>query len=447
MATFLLDDPIIEDTVFPDARNTFLPPFPSTKQLRRLFPAMVSCGVPPGPTTFLHYLDFTLEHPDEIWENVGLYDNTYYHYLGFLSDKPQAPAFAVEVTWLDDAIEVKHFSLLVHQEDVDRIRSGYLVYSFLKEWDRERLVRALNDEALEKYDSDRLDDAMRLMNVAIQLSEYKCSYLLNNRGLICWKMGNTERAKSDFLESMKLDDANGDPCFNLGLIFFDEYDFSNAGLFLRRAVELSPSDSQFLTELGHLYLETGKEKEALKLFEKAFAGNPQDPQIDFHLGYYFLYKKRRPEVALKYYGLGLDKDPDDQFALADMAVACWAVGDKHAAVEMQHMLQKQPTLLPYTISRLVYLNAEMGDYQNALELYYRALKQRDPFEPEWLHYYAALAYAKIGLPEKALDRLELAVRTGGTAVVKRARSDEALNHLKAIPCFDDIVKMPGKRRS
>jgi tetratricopeptide (TPR) repeat protein len=307
------------------------------------------------------------------------------------------------------------------------------------------VVRALNEKALLKYDQDSLDEARELIDAAIRFSETGSAYLLNNRGLISWKMGRTDQAKSDFLESIELDSANGDPYFNIGLIYFDESNYLKALQYLRRAVEINPFDSQFLTELGHLYLELEREEEALLLFEKAFKNNPGDPQVDFHLGYYFLYKKHDPNNAISYYEKGLRKDPDDQFALADLAIAYWVLGNQSKSSEIHQILKSKSRLMPYTISRMVYLNVEMGDYDTALNYYKKALTEGEPFEPEWLHYNAALVYAKTGRPKLALDILDLAVKAGGDAVIKRAISDKALSSLKRSADFKKLIKQSERK--
>ncbi|MEW6114871.1 MAG: tetratricopeptide repeat protein [Thermodesulfobacteriota bacterium] len=427
--------------------ESFLPPFPPQEQIRDCIGTATRTGMDLGKPDFAHWVEFTLENPDEVWENDGLIDTRYYHYISFINQGAEVPAFVVEVIWADDVMEVNNYALIVHETHLEQVRSGALVYSLGKEWQRESLIRALNEQALEKYDQDCLDRAKEMIDRAIQLSGGHYSYLFNNRGLICWKMGLTELAKENFLEAIKLEEANGDAYFNLGLIYFDESDHSRALQYLGKAVELHPNDSQFLTELGHLHLEMEHEREALVLFKRAFQNNPDDPQVDFHLGYYFLYKKNRPRDAVKYYHRGLVKDPDDQFALADLAVAHFSVGNKRKALRIRRILQDQPRLMPYTVSRLVYLSAKMGDYENALKYYRRALSLSDPYEPEWLHYYAAVVYAKTGQPEKALDILKLAVGVGGSAVIKRAMSEEALQPLKQTSGFKMLRKMPGRRGS
>jgi tetratricopeptide (TPR) repeat protein len=427
--------------------ETYLPPFPDSEAIRRALPGVMGECTLQGKAHFLSWIDFTLEHPDEIRETESTEEITFYHYYSFLEKKGKAPAFVVEVSSFDDMAQVNGFCLVLKEEPLKRLRTASLVYCRETEWTREQLVRALNEDALQKYEEDRLEEARALIDKAIRQSGANAAYLFNNRGLISWKMGNTEQAKKDFLASIKLEEGNGDPYFNMGLIYFDECNYERALHYLQRAVETNPKDGQFLTELGHLYLEMEREQEALKLFQRALENDPTDPQVDFHLGYYFLYKKQKPRNAVKYYGQGLKKDPDDQFAMADLAVAHWVLGNRRKTQAIQRILQGTARLMPYTISRLVYLNVEMGDYENALKYYHQALSQREPFEPEWLHYNAALVYAKTGRPKQALDTLDLAVRVGGEAVIKRALSDKALRDLKGMPDFKKLVRSTVKRKN
>ncbi|MBM3299858.1 MAG: tetratricopeptide repeat protein, partial [Deltaproteobacteria bacterium] len=446
MAIKDMDQDLIPDEFWMDLPTTLLPPFPRPNSILTAMTEVVPGMVELGKNSFVAWVDFALENPDEIWEMEEVTDKRMYHYLTFFGESEGPPVFAVEVTFHDDAVEINDFALILDESDITLLRSGNLVYCRRLEWERERLVKTLNEQALMKYDQERLDEALELIDAAIRLSGHASAYLFNNRGLICWKMGKIDQAKRDFLESIHLDSTNGDPYFNIGLIYFDECDFGRALYYLRRAVDINPLDSQFITELGHLYLELEREDEALRLFQRAFENDPGDAQVDFHLGHYFLYKKRQPRDAVKYYRQGLEKDPYDQFALADLALAHWILGNKRKTLEIHNIIQKCSNLMPYTVSRLVYLNMEMGDYESALIYYRKALSQNDPFEPEWLHYNAALAYAQTGRSKQALDILDLAVKAGGEAVIRKALSEKALEQLKRMPDFKKLIKLPSKRR-
>ena len=449
MATKDIDD-ILEFLEFsPKSHYTWLPSFPDNETIARAIPEISLTVEKFGKTGFGPWVTFTIENPDEIWDISHLSDNMDRKtllYLSFFGEANTVPAFCTEVNWIDEGLEVNNFVLITENDKLENLRSGNLVFSAQKEWEREKLIRSLNDAALLKYDEDRLQEAHELINQAIHLSTVARAYLFNNRGLICWKLGLIDQAKGDFLASINLDKDNGDPYFNLGLIFLDDSDYERALHYLGKAVELAPEDSQFLTELGHLYLEMDRENEALSLFEKAFTNDPDDAQVDFHLGHYFLYKKREPRSAVKYYNRGLKKDPSDQFALADYAVAHLILGNRRKTLQVRRILEGSTNLAPYTVSRLVYLNLQMGYYDDALQYYEKALIEKEPFEPEWLHYNAAVVYAYKGKYKQALAVLDLAVQVGGDEVIEKALSDGALQSLKNTPLFRKLVRMSNKRQ-
>ncbi len=427
--------------------NPHLPEFPDPQVIRRSFPSLFGLSSFLGKTHFDSWVEFALEHPDEIWEkDEALEDVTSYYYVAFFGvnfDTP--PVFVVEVSMIDEYIEVTDYSLLLDEFSIISVRSGTMVYSAIKEHDREKQIRTLNDKALKKYEENQLEEARDFIDSAIRLSGPGSAYLFNNRGLICWKMGRIDQAKQDFLASIGLDRENADPYFNIGLIYLDESEYRKALLYLRSAVELNPFDSQFLTELGHLYLEMDREQDALQLFQKALETNPDDAQVDFHLGYYFLYKKRKPVEAVKHYKCGLKKEPNDQYALADLAVAYWIRGASRKTREIQNKLRTISGLAPYTVSRLVYLNVEMGAYEQALDYYRQAMDDKDPFEPEWLHYNAALVYARTGRDKLALDVLGLAVNAGGRAVIEKALTERSLSRFRRSPDFRKLLRDVKRR--
>lgn len=423
-----------------------LPEFPKPTDIIRSFPELFGASSFLGKTYFGPWVEFTLEYPDEIWEKEEVVEDvTTYYYISFFGAHFEAPVFVVEVSMIDEYLELADYSLLLDKFEIASIRSGNLVYSDIKEHERDKQIRLLNDKALQKYEENRLEDARDFIDSAIRLSGPGSAYLFNNRGLISWKMGKIEQAKQDFLASIGLDRENADPYFNIGLIYLDEAEYRKALVYLKNAVDLNPEDSQFLTELGHLYLEMDREQEAMRLFSKAHETDPDDAQVDFHLGYYFLYKKLEPTEAVKHYICGLKKEPDDQFALADLAVAYWTNGARKKTEEIQSKLKSIPGLAPYTVSRLVFLNMEMGAYEQALDYYRQAMDENDPFEPEWLHYNAALVYARTGRDKLALDVLGLAVGAGGPAVIEKALSERSLSRFKQSPDFKKLVRVAKRR--
>jgi tetratricopeptide (TPR) repeat protein len=416
----------------------FLPPFPDPADLTDLFPGRRDLK----KADFLPWVNFTLENPDEIWEFEDLYQQKTYHYVSYFEPGYPTPAFVVAIAGTEDFSDLLDYTVILDPSLMADTSSGRALYSRQKEWARERLVRVLNDKALEKYDINAPEEALELINSAICIAEEPKAYLYNNRGLIRWKLGSLEEAKKDFLESISIDGANGDPYFNIGLIYFDERDLDKATAFLGRAARINPEDGQFLAELGHVYLERDDEKEARRLFNRALELAPDDGSIDFRLGHYYLYKRKAPKSAARRFQRGLKKNPSDQFAMVDLAIAHWLMGNKRKVKDIYIRIQNITGLMPYTISRLVYLNLELGEYDEALNYYRRAMDLGEQFEPEWLHFHAALVYAKTGRAQQALETLDLAVRAGGASVLEKARAEAALKDLIDGPYFKGLVKKP-----
>ncbi len=150
--------------------ETYLPPFPNAESIRTALPGVLGECVQQGKAHFLSWVDFTLEHPDEIRETESTEDLTFYHYYSFFETRGKTPAFVVEVSSFDDVAQVNGFSLLLKEDALKKLLSANLVYCRATEWGREQLVRSLNEDALQKYEEDQLDEARELIDKAIRQS-------------------------------------------------------------------------------------------------------------------------------------------------------------------------------------------------------------------------------------------------------------------------------------
>jgi hypothetical protein len=64
--------------------GTYLPPFPDESAILHAIPEIAAGQVRLDKPSFLAWVDFTLEHPDEIWEIDESNDSKTIQYLGFL---------------------------------------------------------------------------------------------------------------------------------------------------------------------------------------------------------------------------------------------------------------------------------------------------------------------------------------------------------------------------
>jgi len=112
-----------------------------------------------------------------------------------------------------------------------------------------------------------------------------------------------------------------------GYIFVDRGEFTDAFPYLRKAVELSPSNAQFLSELGHVYQNGKQWPTALETFDRAVEGarllsDKADHSAELRRALrgrgYSLTELGRLDEAEKVYAECLALDPSDTKATGEL---------------------------------------------------------------------------------------------------------------------------------
>lgn len=159
-------------------------------------------------------------------------------------------------------------------------------------------------------------------------------------------------AKSDatrhrfFTQAARLDPKFSQPCFQLGLLYWNKEDYQQAATWFQRVARSDPhfmealyyagicrhyvaqyaaAETAFSTvaaevplnevfsNLGCSLLRQGKLAEAIRNYEKALDGDAADPDYHFNLGYALWYAKRFDEAAERFRAV-LERIPDDKEA-------------------------------------------------------------------------------------------------------------------------------------
>lgn len=163
------------------------------------------------------------------------------------------------------------------------------------------------------------------------------------RGLI----SNDEAARHRFFtQATRLDPNFSQPCFQLGLHYWEKEDYQHAAQWFQRVSRTDPhfmqalyysgichhyvaeyaaAESAFATvaaaiplnevfsNLGATQTRLGRLPQAIENFEKALEGDPADPVYHFNLGYALWYAKRFAEAADRFRAV-LERIPDDRDA-------------------------------------------------------------------------------------------------------------------------------------
>lgn len=101
----------------------------------------------------------------------------------------------------------------------------------------------------------------------------------NYLGLVCYRLGETERAQDAFSDSIQLNPEYMSPVLNAGLLDLDNRKFFEASTKLEEAALLAPHDPRPYEFLAQMHMHRGAYAQALKALNLAEERNPQSPRI------------------------------------------------------------------------------------------------------------------------------------------------------------------------
>jgi tetratricopeptide (TPR) repeat protein len=84
---------------------------------------------------------------------------------------------------------------------------------------------------------------------------------------------------------------------NLGMLYFNDHDYSHAATVLKRGLELNPNMPTAAAMLGMSYSQLGEDEKAEPLLRKALQANPQDNQVEMMLVHILINSKKLTEAA------------------------------------------------------------------------------------------------------------------------------------------------------
>ena len=191
--------------------------------------------------------------------------------------------------------------------------------------------------------------------------------------------GNTDKSENYILKAVALspDDANVN--LTAGQIFMQKQDFEVALPYLKKAVELEPSNTKSIRNLAQVYYDVGQLEKSIQTYEVAIdKETDREVKADLYFNLGILYNKvGNLEEAEYHFTNALDENPDDVEAVMGMAQ--------------------------------VFENAEKW---RKAEKFYRELIAIDPENPD--HYRGmSRVLLQQGEPDESLRYLEKAKRLGG----------------------------------
>ena len=178
--------------------------------------------------------------------------------------------------------------------------------------------------------------------------------------------------------------------------------FNRAKAAMEGFIKEHPNDPYTCSKLGALYAQTGKEKQAFKLFKQGIKSNKADIHVLYELHYHLgnLYAKQEDsEKAIKHYQKAINQPIMEPLKLGshnNLGVVLQSMGDyKNAAQAYETSLKIDPSFITGYYNFAMTLSA-MGRLADAVSIYEK-LTSLSP------HY--AAAYQNLGVVLFKLNRL------------------------------------------
>jgi tetratricopeptide (TPR) repeat protein len=191
--------------------------------------------------------------------------------------------------------------------------------------------------------------------------------------------GNTDKSEDYILKAVALSPDDATVNVTAGQIFMQKQDFEAALPYVKKAVELEPSNTKSIRNLAQIYYDTGQLEESIQTYEIAIdKETDREVKADLYFNLGILYNRVGNLEEAEYNFINaLDENPDDIEAVMGMAQ--------------------------------VFENAEKW---RKAEKFYRELIAIDPDNPD--HYRGmSRVLLQQGEPDESLRYLEKAKRLGG----------------------------------
>ncbi|MBU0677983.1 MAG: tetratricopeptide repeat protein [Verrucomicrobia bacterium] len=141
----------------------------------------------------------------------------------------------------------------------------------------------------------------------------------NLLGVVCWRLGEIERAVDSFEASRRSDPDLFDPTYNLAVLYYAGGDVFRAATLFEEAALVDINEEKPLLFLGDIYLNEGKWAEARRALSEALERSPYSPRALTALAVVEL-NTGGPAAALSYLMQALEKNSKYPPALYNLAL-------------------------------------------------------------------------------------------------------------------------------
>jgi tetratricopeptide (TPR) repeat protein len=180
-------------------------------------------------------------------------------------------------------------------------------------YNRDKFYADLFNSGVANIKEDKLDDAARKFEIAIEILPKKLDGY-KNLAFTYTKMGKDSMAVETYKKAIVIDSTDMELRTFMGILYYKAKKFESCISTMSTVMaKANPKSKQYADALyytAYSYDLLGRADEALGVYEKALEQSPNDVDLLFNLGRLH-YMKSNYEKALDYFGKVLQSNPDD----------------------------------------------------------------------------------------------------------------------------------------
>ena len=188
------------------------------------------------------------------------------------------------------------------------------------------------------------------------------------RGINLQNQGSVTEARAAFVESLRLDPANGPGHYSLGLLELNDGNVTSALEQAQRGIALAPTFAALRYLQGALYQRTGDIDAALRSFDAALAIDPNYVEVLLNSGALLRGSLFRHKEALERFNRILHIDPTHAAALGNCGIMLTEFKHSEQAIAMFEKLVQLHPDYDYGLGLLLYERMHICDWRDFAEL-------------------------------------------------------------------------------
>jgi tetratricopeptide (TPR) repeat protein len=230
--------------------------------------------------------------------------------------------------------------------------------------------------------SHQYDKAIENLSAALRIDSVNVT-ALRNLGAAYAAKGNNPQARVYLEKANQLKPNDPEICNNLGVIFSNLDNPSEAIRYFEAAVAADSTSAMFLTSLGNEHLKIGRVQKALPILQKAHKLAPTNPIPAFSIGSCFAADKKYDSAAVYYERsiLAGGKTPELFYFLG---IAKRQLGDFEAAEKNYKLAVEQNPNYKECLQALGLLSAQREKYVAAQAYFEKVIALDSLFYPAWI---------------------------------------------------------------